>query len=213
MRTVALDVLFPRIRQKLLGAFLLSPDKQWYLRGLARHIGVTPSSLQREIESLLSSGLILRSVDGNRFLLQANSDHPLFPELQGIMRKSIGAPDVLVDALAPFVSHILAAAIFGSFATGEGLKSTSDVDLMIIGAVDHLRLSTALRQAERALGRAVNPVVYSQSEFAAKVISKNHFLSAVLAAKKLDIIGDINELERAALLEPRSTASDKQAGA
>jgi nucleotidyltransferase-like protein len=50
MRTsVSLDALLPKTRQVILGAILLDPDRRWYMRELARHVGLTVSSLQRQV--------------------------------------------------------------------------------------------------------------------------------------------------------------------
>ncbi len=49
------DAPFPRIRQTLLAATLLRPDRWWYLSDLARHLAVPPSSLQRELAALVDA--------------------------------------------------------------------------------------------------------------------------------------------------------------
>ena len=51
---------------------------------LARHLEVTPSSLQRELASLVASGFLLRRQDGRRIYFKANSESPVFPELRGL---------------------------------------------------------------------------------------------------------------------------------
>jgi DNA-binding MarR family transcriptional regulator len=67
MRTSAmLDALFPAVRAGVLSATLLQPDHWWFMTELARHLEVTPSSLQRELESLVTSGFLLRRKDGRR---------------------------------------------------------------------------------------------------------------------------------------------------
>ena len=53
-----LDALFPTIRAGVLSATLLQPEHWWYMTELARHLKTTPSSLQRELESLVSVGLL-----------------------------------------------------------------------------------------------------------------------------------------------------------
>ena len=63
VRKSAVDVIIPKIRQQLLSAILLRPDRDWYLTELARHLKVRPSSLQRHLVELVRVGL-LRSGNG-----------------------------------------------------------------------------------------------------------------------------------------------------
>src|SRR5687768_13645057 len=55
MRRAVLGALFPRVRGDLLAATLLQPEKWWYLSELAKFLGAPPSSLQRELGSLVES--------------------------------------------------------------------------------------------------------------------------------------------------------------
>jgi hypothetical protein len=57
---------------------------------LARDLEVTPSSLQREPESLVAFGFLLRHQDGRRVCFKANTESPSFPELRGLVEKGAG---------------------------------------------------------------------------------------------------------------------------
>jgi DNA-binding transcriptional ArsR family regulator len=57
---------------------------------LARHLEVTPSSLQRELASLVASGFLLRRQDGRLIYFKANTESPVFPELRGLVEKTVG---------------------------------------------------------------------------------------------------------------------------
>jgi DNA-binding transcriptional ArsR family regulator len=188
-----LDSLFPRTRQAVLTATLLHPERGWYLSDLAKHLGVRPSSLQRELAALTSAEILRQRRDGNRVYFQANSDCPFLPELQGLLVKTAGLVDVLRETLAPFAPRIDWAFIYGSVARAEEL-ATSDVDLMIIGTVSLAELSPALRHAEQRLSRPVNPTLYSRDEFDTKLHAREHLLTSVLDGPTLVILGDRHEL-------------------
>jgi predicted nucleotidyltransferase len=192
-----LDSLFPRTRQAALTATLLQPERWWYLSDLAKHLGVRPSSLQRELAALVSAEILRRRQDGNRVYFQANPDCPFLPELQGLLIKTVGVVDVLRETLAPFAERIDWAFIYGSVARAEEL-ATSDVDVMILGKVGLAELSPALRQVEKHLSRAVNPVLYAREEFDTKLRARDHFLTSVLNGERLFILGDPHELAAAA---------------
>lgn len=84
------DALFCKTRKALIGALFSSPDKAWHLRELARHAGVSPTMLAKETSSLSSVGIVKEGTDGQRRMIQANRDCPIFDELAGIARKAIG---------------------------------------------------------------------------------------------------------------------------
>jgi uncharacterized protein len=212
MRTSkALDALFPRVRQALLAATVLHPDRWWYLSDLAKHLDVRPSSLQRELAALVDAGILRRRRDGNRVYFQPNPDCAFLPELQGLLVKTAGVVDVLREVLNRVAQRIDWAFIYGSVARAEELAS-SDVDLMIIGQVGLADLTPALRRAEGRLGRAVNPTLYTPEEFATKLHARHHFLKTVLEGEKLFILGDPHELAAALSRPPRATTHHEPPG-
>jgi DNA-binding transcriptional ArsR family regulator len=196
MRTSAsIDALFPKTRQAILAATFGEPQRWWYMRELARHLRLTPSSLQRELASLVRGGIILQKREGKHVYFQAATRSPIFHELQGLILKTAGLADVIRDALSPLADRMQWAFIYGSIAR-SGEHSASDVDLMIIGHMGLADVSCPLRKAERRLGRAVNPTTYAPDEFTAKVKSDDHFIATVLRSKKLFIFGDSREFGR-----------------
>ncbi len=197
MRTSAsMAALFPRTRETILAATFGEPERWWYMRELARHLRVTPSSLQRELASLVRGGILLQKHEGKHVYFKAAADSPIFPELQGLILKTVGLADVLRSALKPMADRIQYAFVYGSVARSEE-RSSSDVDLMIIGEVGLADVSSPLRKAERRLNRAVNPTTYTAEEFATKVNPNHHFISTVMHAKKLFILGDARAFGRA----------------
>ena len=197
MRTsTAIDALIPKTRQAILSATLGLPDKWWYMRELAKHLRLSPSSLQRELASLVRGGILLQRHEGKHVYFKAASESPIFPELQGLILKTVGLADVIRDALKPLAAEIHWAFIYVSVARSAE-HSATDVDLMIIGDVGLSEVSGPLRKAERRLNRAVNPATYTKGAFITKVNSDNHFVTTVMRSKKLFILGDPGEFGRA----------------
>ena len=197
MRKYILDVLFPRTRQAILSAVLLRPDKWWYLTDLAKHLGVSPSSLQRELVSLVNGDLLTSRRDGKRVYYKINQDCPIVEELQAIFVKTSGIADVIKSCLNSFGDKIEIAFVYGSVARMEELSS-SDVDLMIIGDVGLADLVPDLRRAEKDLGREVNPTIYSSEEFLRRRKEGDSFISTVLSDHKIFLKGNDSELEAVA---------------
>jgi len=196
MRTsAAIDALLPKTRQAILAAAFGAPQRWWYMRELARHLRRTPSSLQRELASLVRAGILLQKREGKHVYFQAATESPFFRELQGLILKTVGLADVIRDALNPLADRIEWAFIYGSIAR-SGEHSASDVDLMIIGRVGLAEVSSPLRKAERRLDRCVNPTTHTADEFTAKVKSNQHFITTVMRSKKLFILGHSREFGR-----------------
>jgi predicted nucleotidyltransferase len=197
-----MSALFPKTRRTVLASTLMHPDRWWFLADLARHIGVPPSSLQREMESLVEVGILLRRQEGKQVYFKPDPNCPILYELQGIMTKTLGLVDVLRETLAPFKRVINLAFVYGSIARSEEL-SESDVDLMIIGNASLADLSPALHQAEERLGREVNPTLFSPEEFVEKVKQGHHLIRTVLGSDKLFILGSQDDLAETGRYEPR----------
>lgn len=82
------SVLFGKARQAVLLKLFEEPGDPVYLRELARRTGLSTGALQHELRQLKGADLILRSRDGNRVCYRANTDHPVFLELQSLVRKT-----------------------------------------------------------------------------------------------------------------------------
>jgi uncharacterized protein len=151
MRTApSIDALFPKTRQSILAATFGEPQRWWYMRELARHLRLTPSSLQRELASLIRGGILIQRREGKHVYFQAAADSPIFQELQGLILKTVRLADVIRDVLKPLANRIQWAFIYGSVARSDE-HSGSDVDLMLIGQVRLSDVSSPLRKAERRL--------------------------------------------------------------
>lgn len=189
----AIQALFPAVRRAVLATLLVHPEREWYFRDLAKHIGVQPSSLTRELRNLTHAGILSRRHDGNRVYYQANRACPFLPELRGFLLKTAGLVDVLRELLLPLQDRIACAFVYGSIARAEEL-SESDIDLMIIGGAGRFDLAKPLRAAEERLGRPMSLTLYKPGEFAIKA-KDSHFVQAVLDKDKLFVIGNQHDLD------------------
>ena len=185
--------LFGQTRRAVLGLLYGQIQEALYLRQIARRVGTGHGAVQRELNHLADAGIILRKRLGKEVYYQANPRCPVFAELKSLILKTVGLADLLRRALGPLSEKMNAAFIYGSFARGRE-RADSDVDLMIIGQVSFAQVSKALDAVQERLGREVNPTVYSVAEFKTKLASGHPFLNAVIAAEKIFLIGDEDEL-------------------
>jgi predicted nucleotidyltransferase len=206
-KPTALAALFPTVRGDVLAATLTQPDKWWYLSELAQFLRTTPSSLQRELRALVDGGILESRREGTRAYFKADTSSPVFPELRGLIDKTAGVLPTLRTILRPFERRIACAFVYGSVARREE-HARSDIDLLVIGEAGLAELAPALRQAEARLGREVNVISYSASEFRRKAAGKDHFLAGVLRGPKEFVKGDQREVDSLIGKPRRSTTSD-----
>lgn len=189
--------LFGRTRQTLLALLYSRADEEHLQESLIQLAGLGRGTVQRELDFLARAGVVRRTVRGRQVYFQANAQSPIYAELRGLVVKTSGVADVLRGALAQLGGRISVAFIYGSVARG-GERRASDVDLMVVGDVSFGEISEALSGAQHAIGREVNPSVYTARDFAAKLKAKNHFLRTVMGSEKVYLIGDEDELGRLA---------------
>jgi uncharacterized protein len=189
--------LFGKSKRALLALFYVQPERSFYLRQVTRTLGIGQGAVQRELARLVEAGLLVRTRVGSQVHYQANAASPIFGELKALMVKTAGVADVLREALAGLAEEIAVAFVYGSLARGEG-KANSDVDVMIIGDVSFGEVVSALQSAQKTIGREVNPSVYSEREFRAKLQARHHFLTSVANAPKVFLVGGEHELNRLA---------------
>lgn len=190
-------VLFGKTRRRVLAELFGHPDQPMYVRQLARATGAGLGAIQQELHLLCGAGILTRSVRGHQVYYQADRECPVFNELRNLIAKTVGAGGVLAMALGPLAGQIDVAIVFGSIARG-GERRESDVNILVVGTISFADVVTAIGKTQEKLGREVNPVVYPPDEFRRKLAAGHHFLSSVLRADKLFLIGDEDELARLA---------------
>jgi predicted nucleotidyltransferase len=136
---------------------------------------------------------------------QVDPNCPFLLELQGLIEKTVGLVDVLRKVLAKLKKRIAVAFIHGSVARSAE-KSSSDVDLIIIGDLGLADVTPVLEKAEARVDRSVNASVYTPAEFSKKLAAKNHFLTSILEKEKIFILGGCHNLEKIAGVKPRLDA-------
>jgi hypothetical protein len=66
-------------------------------------------------------GLVDRKTVGKQVFYRANRNHPIFPELRALVAKTVGAIQVLREALAPIADRVSIAFIYGSMARRKAI--------------------------------------------------------------------------------------------
>ena len=191
--SVLSEILSSRVRAEVFRQlFGLNPDAL-HVREIQRRSGFAIGTIQTEMKKLHKLDLVLKRRDGNRLYYSANQDHPIFPEIQALVIKTVGLVDILKDALAD-EGNIRQAFVFGSMAKGMA-KAESDIDLMVIGSLGLRPLTRLLSGIPSRLGREINPYVLTPEELSIRKSENEHFVSQLLNDTKLFIIGDEDDFK------------------
>ena len=201
------DLLFGRTRGAVLALLYGRADQSFYTREIAREVDASVGAVQRELENLSKVGLILRKSVGSQVYYQANRETPIFREMRALINKTIGIFGVLRSALRPLSKQIIAAFVYGSVAR-EQETAQSDVDLMVVGKATLDQVLSRVSTTEKAIGRSINPTVYSVAEFKSKLATENHFLTSVLKGQKVFLLGDEDELRKMGGIRLAKAGSD-----
>ena len=192
------DALFTKTQQRVMRVLFGQPQRSFYASEVIRDASTGSGAAQRELARLEESGLIVTRRIGNQKHYQANAASPLFSELRNIVLKTVGLAEPLRDALKPVAANIRAAFVYGSVAKATD-QGASDIDLMVVSdSLSYGEVFGAVDKVSRALGRNVNPTVYSAAEFSRRAKNENVFIMRVLEGPKVWVIGSENDLPVAA---------------
>ncbi len=190
-RSSLIDALFSVTQRKVLGLLFGQTERSFFTTEIISRVGSGSGAVQRELLKLEESGLVTVTKLGNQKHFQANPASPIYNELASIMRKTIGVADPLRQALESISGSISFACIYGSIAKGQE-KSSSDIDLLVLS--DSLTLEVLYRhleEAESALGRKINPILFTLAEFNKRRSSSGSFVSKVLAGETIVLTGQL----------------------
>jgi predicted nucleotidyltransferase len=166
-----------KIRRDLLRRLVEDPSPRLHLRELARGANTSAGTAARELARLETAGLLTREAEGNQVYFRANERSPLYQPVRDLVRRTIGAAEVLRRHLTGLAA-VESAVIFGSYATGT-MQPTSDIDLLIVGSPDRDELTDRLERASREIGRAVNETVLTADELADRRTRGDRFIASV----------------------------------
>jgi len=159
--------------------------------------GTRQGVIQRELKSLAEAEILNTEKRGRQKFYSVNRQHPIFPDLRNIIFKTYGVIGGIRAALESVGEQIKVAFVYGSFATGDEVSS-SDLDLFVVGDIRFDELVSSLSDVEQAIGREVNPALFSEPEFRKKWLRKNHFIRSMARTEKEFIIGSEDEFRRLA---------------
>jgi len=176
-----------QVRRRLLTYYFTNPTARHYLRELAGFLETDPTNLLRELRRLERQRLFASEKLGREVYFRLNRGYPLYREVRSIVLKTVGAPNLIRDALEK-IPRIRAAYLYGSFARNQQ-DAASDIDLLIIGNPQPEVLATSVRRLEKELGREINYTLLSPEDYRSRQARKDAFLADVGRRKSITLVG------------------------
>jgi len=109
---------------------------------------------------LLAAKLLTNEKDGRKVLYRANDSHPLFPELQSMVRKVLGI-DRLENVIAS-LGNVELAMLVDDYACG---KDTGIIDLILVGDINPKRLGELVCHSEGYIKRKIRTLTLTRQEY------------------------------------------------
>ncbi len=171
-----LDTLISsKTRIKLLLKFFLNSSTTGYLRSLEEDFGESTNAIRVELNKFEHAGLLQTSHEGNKKIFKANSKHPLFPDVQQIIRKHVGI-DTIIENVVNKLGDVSKVYVTGNYAKGVG---GNVIDLTFVGNINQTYLIELIGKAEKLIGKKVRYIIYSDAE-GGKVFSLNEEQESLL---------------------------------
>lgn len=117
-----------KTRIKLLLKFF-SHANSGYLRSLAKEFDESTNSVRVELNRLTEAGLLVAEDEGKTKMYKANTSHPFFEEIKGMVSKFLGLDD-LMERIVKRMGAVERAYIIGDYAKGV---DSGTIQMVLIG--------------------------------------------------------------------------------
>lgn len=156
------SLITSKTRVKLLLKFFLNSESTSYLRNLASEFGESSNAIRVELNKFEEAGLLKTNLSGNKKLYRANTSHPLYSDLNNIIKKYTGL-DHIIEKIVKKLGDVDKVYVSGEIAQGMDSKI---IDLIFTGTnIDKIFLMSLIEKAEELIGRKIRFIIYGQDEF------------------------------------------------
>lgn len=187
------DLFGSKLRAKVVAWIFTHPDEHYFVRQLTAILKEDATNVSRELARLARMSIVTCEQVGRQKHYRANRQCAIFNELHSLALKTAGLADILRSELSQFGEQLVLAFIYGSMASGNDTAS-SDIDLMIVGSMDELKLHRAISNAETRLARQINYTLMSPAEFKRHKQDRDSFITDILAKPEILVTGSADEL-------------------
>ena len=154
-------IITSKTRIKLMLKFFLNTQTKSYLRGLEKDFGESTNAIRIELNRFENAGLLKSEFVGNRKFFQANTKHPLFNDINNILKKFVGI-DQIIERVTSKIGNLETAYLTGDFAIG---KDSKIIDLLLIGNnLDNKFIDGLIEKAEELIERKIKYLILTSNQ-------------------------------------------------
>jgi len=155
------SLITSKTRIKILLKFFLNSNNTAYLRSLESSFGESTNAIRHELNRFENAGLLLSENEGNKKIYRANTNHPLFKDINSILLKHVGL-DKIIEKITPVLNTIDSVYLVGELAKGNDSKI---IDLWFVGDhIDKNLLLNIVEKIENLLERKIRYITMTLQE-------------------------------------------------
>ena len=185
------DFMISRVRVKLMKLFFNNPEEMYYVRQITRQINEEINAVRRELDKMLSYGLLRSEQRGNRLYYYLNKRYLYYQEIQQLVIKSTGLGKK-IRKLRRKLGTLEFVVFSGRFVRNLAPRQ-NEVDVLVIGEVVLPELEALIKQEEGRLEREIRVVVFEKKEFDFRKTRRDPFIMDVLYGSRVMVIGSEEE--------------------
>ncbi|MHB8631991.1 MAG: nucleotidyltransferase domain-containing protein [Candidatus Limnocylindria bacterium] len=178
--------------RRALDLLVSTPGHELHTREIARRIDADPHSTHGALDHLLQAGALTSRRVGNLRVWSVDASSDRVAGIGDLLRREGRVTQILARGLEE-MRGIRIALIFGSFASGRD-SAGSDIDVLLVGAVDWDRLARLSDAVSDHVSRAVNFVVWSLADVRNPKPGQRRLLQSILSGPRIMLRGDAHEL-------------------
>tara|TARA_B100000886_G_scaffold11855_2_gene7699 strand:+ start:3754 stop:4263 length:510 start_codon:yes stop_codon:yes gene_type:complete len=123
-------IIKSQTRRKLLIKFFVNIANTGYLNQLAEEFSESTNSVRKELNNLTEANFLKKEFFKNKVIYSANTNHPLFNEIQNIVKKYLGI-EKMVQTVLDKMGNVNEIFLLGDFASGI---DSDQIDVLITGS-------------------------------------------------------------------------------
>jgi len=155
------SIITSKTRVKLLLKFFLNSDTKSYLRNLEQEFGESSNAIRVELNRLENADLLNSEHSGNKKYFSANTNHPLYKDINNIVKNFVGI-DKVIERVINQIGNLETAYITGDLARGI---DSQIIDLVLIGQnLDNSYIENLIEKTEKIITRKIRSLVLTESQ-------------------------------------------------
>lgn len=155
------SIITSKTRVKLLLKFFLNSNTKSYLRNLEQEFGESSNAIRVELNRLENADLLHSEFNGNRKYFRANTNHPLFNDINNIVKNFVGI-DKVIERITKQIGNLETAYITGDLAKGI---DSQIIDLVLIGQeLDTSYIEKLISKTEELIERKIRNLILTEHQ-------------------------------------------------